>query len=247
MIRWILNVVSIVSLLLLVAVLGLWVRGYWATDHFWLVFRDGGGDMVRSSRGRLTVRHVVPNARTIPAPKRISHWSCPPESQLPPKPSPLHWEKAFLVYEGTPGATKQELATARLALKEAEAGQLVPKETPPADPEPPAVNPSDPQEMRWYINWLATRNRGITEQQRLRMKRDSAWDVLNGTYYHEWTFPAWLAAGVLAILPCANLFVPAYRRRMRRRRGQCAGCGYDVRASKDRCPECGRPLDAKAT
>ena len=51
MIRWALNLVAVLSLLLLVAVLGLWVRGYWAADHFWLIYRDGGADMLR--RGSL--------------------------------------------------------------------------------------------------------------------------------------------------------------------------------------------------
>jgi predicted Zn-ribbon and HTH transcriptional regulator len=32
------------------------------------------------------------------------------------------------------------------------------------------------------------------------------------------------------------------RRVWRIARGQCANCGYDVRASKDRCPECGAML-----
>jgi hypothetical protein len=97
MLRWLVNALSWVSLLLLLAVLVLWVRGYWAADHFWLVYRDDGAELVRSARGRLTVRHTVPNVRGIPVPRRLSHWAVPPETQLAPKPSVLHWERAFLV------------------------------------------------------------------------------------------------------------------------------------------------------
>jgi hypothetical protein len=56
--------------------------------------------------------------------------------------------------------------------------------------------------------------------------------------------PFWACVAVL-LIPCA---VPVRRslrartRRQRASRGECEMCGYDVRASTARCPECGHPL-----
>ena len=56
-------------------------------------------------------------------------------------------------------------------------------------------------------------------------------------------FPTWLLALLFAVLPAASL-----RRRLRpkRRPGLCPSCGYDLRATPDRCPECGA-VPAKAS
>ena len=67
-------------------------------------------------------------------------------------------------------------------------------------------------------------------------------------YRHSWsnmgaslTLPLW--APFFATAVCTTAFVSRFRyygRRMkRRRRGSCEQCGYDLRGSPERCPECG--------
>jgi len=50
---------------------------------------------------------------------------------------------------------------------------------------------------------------------------------------------------VLALFSTASLWllaVPSMRRRKRKKLGLCLKCGYDLRASKERCPECGESI-----
>jgi len=50
----------------------------------------------------------------------------------------------------------------------------------------------------------------------------------------------WVAVGVLgAIGSLAGIAVPKLRARKRGRKGLCRRCGYDLRATPERCPECG--------
>jgi hypothetical protein len=57
--------------------------------------------------------------------------------------------------------------------------------------------------------------------------------------WYRWVFvPLWLVALVSTILPAA--WARRHLRAGRRaRQGLCPSCGYDLRASPERCPECG--------
>jgi hypothetical protein len=58
--------------------------------------------------------------------------------------------------------------------------------------------------------------------------------------YRSWLFAATVWCLLLAM--AAPLYPRAFdlaRRRVRNRAGRCTSCGYDLRASPERCPECG--------
>jgi hypothetical protein len=56
------------------------------------------------------------------------------------------------------------------------------------------------------------------------------------------TLPHWLIAAAMVLPPLARA-VGCYRRRRRSVPGLCTKCGYDLRATPDRCPECGQETE----
>ncbi len=56
--------------------------------------------------------------------------------------------------------------------------------------------------------------------------------------------PLWMPASLFAAVWCYYFLVPSLRRRRRKRLGLCLYCGYDLRASINRCPECGNEFES---
>lgn len=70
-----------------------------------------------------------------------------------------------------------------------------------------------------------------------------------GFGYFWWPeFVACWFAGFFMTGVIANVVARYARRRFERRfqSGRCTCCGYDLRASTERCPECGTPMLSKA-
>ena len=65
---------------------------------------------------------------------------------------------------------------------------------------------------------------------------------------HLWTieFPFWLLAATVSMAPIIR-FLEFRKHQLvldRIQRGLCVACGYDLRGSSEKCPECGTPITA---
>lgn len=80
---------------------------------------------------------------------------------------------------------------------------------------------------------------------RMRASRAMGPGVAQHCFDHSIGVPHALIAAVLALLPL--FWLRSARRRSRSVAGRCMACGYDLRATPDRCPECGTAVPDKVT
>lgn len=105
--------------------------------------------------------------------------------------------------------------------------------------------------LRTYVSSPADRNRFIPFHasqvppelhDRLRATTKGQWLGFGRDHQFDSPIvPHWFPALLSAILP-ALWMRASVRRRTRKKWGLCIHCGYDIRFSANRCPECGVPI-----
>ena len=101
------------------------------------------------------------------------------------------------------------------------------------------------------LNSIWHRHYELSWCNRMGFHADTTWfSTVHGRYgltqgrVRRYEMPMWFIWMATALFPAERLL--RFVRRRRKRPGYCAVCGYDLRATPDRCPECGT-IPTKAT
>jgi hypothetical protein len=251
------SIFATISLLLCLAATIFWVRGYWITDDVYLIYRGEGSERLSSTRGLFFFRHTWPDRGTRGGLRRLSFQATRTASMLPRPSQKLWWifrsdavppaNAGFLL----PLTAQQSLAmqkAARIRLAQAEkelreTGGLQPTVST-ESPTTRNANPVAAAQVRKIeqLQINVERAQAALRQQvavNLLMNSMNAPFSLRAPSFWEIGFPAWFVVAIT--LPAWPLLwlVRVLRIRHRDRRGLCRECGYDLRASTERCPECG--------
>lgn len=202
----------------------LWIRSHRTTDDWLLIYKTDGSERVSSLNGDIMIRHERPSGGKFGGLQRITHRS-DRVTALPPRPwredlLETHWGlfRWINIPPPSPGAIQQAKQTygAMLTLQQANAS---------APTSGPALNAQAAGFMQ--LNMLYERQKRMLDRER----------------YWELVFPLWLVPTVFSLPVLLAGLLTLLRGRRRIRQGLCPACGYDLRGSSDRCPECGKSFE----
>ena len=228
--RWIKAFSAVVRaaiVLLAVALAAVWVRSYWRLDAFSWVLPDGTTRAVVSFNGAL---HLI-DAKGTRAPTRgVQHdsYRVPGDATHAAVHTMGEVEWKFFGFARVK-ATAFQFRGPPVVLAAPPTRPAIPKEMSlPFMPVTPSSQPA------------AIAMGGLTPFGRTTQRPLVPW--LNAPPSDALIIPYWPLAGVAC--GYASIFVARrVRRIVRKRRGECEACGYDLRgapATSKRCPECGR-------
>jgi hypothetical protein len=112
--------------------------------------------------------------------------------------------------------------------------------------EPSGIVSIDDQRIRECVYWDFGSIHHVRHARTIEFFQNGS-SVIAGSGIWFLEFPAWIPTVAGSVAPlCVSLrwMWRRNRRRNRRAMGRCAECGYDCRATPERCPECGTPVAA---
>ena len=92
------------------------------------------------------------------------------------------------------------------------------------------------------FNELCVRRPAVWSMAGASFERSTPNAALPGWRSRAVIVPYWITAVLFLLIPLTHARHALHRFSQRLRPGCCAVCGYDLRASKDRCPECGNAI-----
>lgn len=223
------------------------VRSYWVADEVVVRRPDGGTDHARSYRGHLIVRHIdpVPGDPAGPIGWEVRRKAEPFEVPWPPTHNHHFGKHGTAGMFGPIAVTVVSAGEARAAVARFEAAKQVWREADARDDDtrfahlprptmdevlvpPPKPRSPQPRMIDWELEYVV---------QQTRDAWSARWQAIVPPRV------VFAAVATLWAFPVARLVGRVRRRVMRSRRraaaGLCVACGYDLRGSPGRCPECG--------